>query len=435
MDYQITPSKNLNGEIHIPGDKSISHRAVMLAAIAQGRTQVNGFLMGVDNLATINAFQQMGVLIEIISDKNILLIDGVGINGLRAPPDVLYCGNSGTTIRLLTGLLAGQSFNTMLTGDQSLQHRPMGRILDPLIQMGAKIDSTENFPPLRVYGHQNLVGIRYQLSIASAQIKSSLLLAGLYAKGETCIKELASSRDHTERLLKHFRYPIRIENNSVCISGGGTLKANVVSIPGDISSAAFFIVAATITAGSVILLREVGINFTRLGVINLLKMMGADIEIINRNEKNGEPIGDITVRYAKLRGIEIPQEQIPLAIDELPVLLIAAAAAKGQTVLRGAKELRMKETDRIAAMTDGLQRIGIQVKPLPDGMILTGGTLMGGEIDSYQDHRIAMAFAIAGAIAKNPTKIRHCDNVGTSFPNFTELANDIGMNIKAIVTE
>lgn len=435
MDYQTTPSKNLNGEIFVPGDKSISHRAVILAAIAQGRTQVNDFLMGTDNLATVNVFQQMDVPIEVIDGENIVLIDGVGMNGLRMPSDVLDCGNSGTAIRLLTGLLAGQSFDTVLTGDQSLQHRPMKRIIDPLVQMGAKIDSAENFPPLRLYGCQNLVGIHYQLSIASAQVKSCLLLAGLYAKGKTCVTEPASSRDHTERLLKHFHYPVQIENNSICVSGGGTLKANTIFIPGDISSAAFFIVAATITVGSVILLRGVGINSTRLGVINLLKMMGADIEIINHNEKNGEPIGDIIVRYVKLKGIEIPQEQVSLAIDEFPILLIAAAAAQGQTVLRGAKELRVKETDRIAAMKDGLKKLGIQTESLSDGIVVKGGTLMGGEIDSHQDHRIAMAFTIAGTIATSSIKIQNCDNVNTSFPNFVELANNIGMDVKVITTK
>lgn len=435
MDYQTTPSKNLNGEICVPGDKSISHRAVILAAVAKGRTQVNGFLMGADNLATVNAFQQMDVPIEVIDDENIVLINGVGMNGLRMPSGVLDCGNSGTAIRLLTGLLAGQSFDTVLTGDQSLQRRPMERIIDPLVQMGAKIDSAENFPPLRVYGCQNLVGIRYQLSIASAQVKSCLLLAGLYAKGKTCVTESASSRDHTERLLKHFHYPIHMENNSICVSGGGTLKANAIFIPGDISSAAFFIVAATISVGSVILLRGVGINSTRLGVINLLKMMGADIEIMNHDEKNGEPIGDITVRYVKLKGIEIPKEQVSLAIDEFPVLLIAAAAAQGQTVLRGARELRVKETDRIAAMTDGLKKLGIQAESLSDGIFVKGGTLMGGEIDSHQDHRIAMAFTIAGTIATGSIKIRNCGNVNTSFPNFVELANNIGMNVKVITAK
>ena len=435
MDYQTTPSKNLNGEICVPGDKSISHRAIILAAVAQGQTQVNGFLMGADNLATVNTFRQMDVPIEVIDDENTVLIDGVGMNGLKMPSDVLDCGNSGTAIRLLTGLLAGQSFNTVLTGDQSLQHRPMKRIIDPLVRMGAKIDSTENSPPLRVYGCQNLVGIHHQLSIASAQVKSCLLLAGLYAKGKTCITESDFSRDHTERLLKHFHYPVQIENNSICVSGGGTLKANTIFIPGDISSAAFFIVAATISIGSIVLLRGVGINSTRLGVINLLKMMGADIEIINRNEKNGEPIGDIAVRYVKLRGIEIPQEQVALAIDEFPVLLIAAAAAQGKTVLSGAKELRVKETDRIAAMTDGLQKLGIKVESLSDGVIVKGGTLMGGEIDSYQDHRIAMAFTIAGTIATSSIKIQNCDNVKTSFPNFVELANSIGMDVKIVNTK
>ncbi|WP_304985351.1 3-phosphoshikimate 1-carboxyvinyltransferase [Coxiella-like endosymbiont] len=433
MDYYIIASNNLNGEICVPGDKSISHRAVILSAISEGRTQVNGFLMGADNLATISAFQKMGVTIEVIEDENILLVDGVGKDGLTAPPDVIDCGNSGTAIRLLTGLLAGQSFTTTLTGDQSLKRRPMKCIIDPLVQMGAKIESAENVPPLKVSGNSNLKGIHYHLPIASAQVKSCLLLAGLYAKGETCITEPVPSRDHTERLLTHFNYPVRVENLRTCLSVGGILKARDISIPGDISSAAFFIVAATITPGSSVCLRQVGLNPTRLGIINLLKMMGANIEIVTHQEKNGEPVGDICVRYAgSLFGIEIPQEQVSVAIDEFPILLIAAATARGQTVLRGAKELRVKETDRIAAMAEGLQKLGIKVESLPDGLIVQGGKFQGGTISSYDDHRIAMAFAIAGTVAKGPVRIHNCENVKTSFPNFVKLANEIGMELKVL---
>ena len=431
MDYYVSPSNNLNGEIYVPSDKSISHRAVILAAIAEGQTLVNGFLMGADNLATISAFQKMGVTIEVIENDK-LLVNGVGKGGLNAPADVVDCGNSGTAIRLLMGLLAGQSFTATLKGDQSLRRRPMKRIIDPLVQMGAQIDSFKNLPPLKIIGNPNLKGIHYRLPIASAQMKSCLLLAGLYAKGETCVTEPAPSRDHTERLLKHFNYPVRVENLHTCLSGGGVLKARDISIPGDISSAAFFIVAATITHGSSVCLRQVGINPTRLGIINLLKMMGADIEIVNRQEKYGEPVGDIFVRYARLTGIKIPQEQVPLAIDEFPILLIAAAAAQGQTVLRGAQELRVKESDRIIAMVEGLKKLGIKAEPLPDGLVVQGGVFQSGVISSYHDHRVAMAFAIAGTIAKDPVRIRDCENVKTSFPNFVELVDEIGMDLKVL---
>ncbi|MFW0089058.1 MAG: 3-phosphoshikimate 1-carboxyvinyltransferase [Coxiella endosymbiont of Haemaphysalis japonica] len=432
MDYYVSPSNNLNGEIYVPGDKSISHRSVILAAIAEGRTQVNGFLMGADNLATVSAFQRMGVIIEVIKNENKLLVNGVGKHGLNIPADVIDCGNSGTAIRLLTGLLAGQSFTTTLKGDQSLRRRPMKRIIDPLLQMGAEIDSAKNLPPLKIIGNPNLKGIHYRLPIASAQMKSCLLLAGLYAQGETCITEPAPSRDHTERLLKYFNYPMQVGDLRTCLSGNGVLKARDIFIPGDISSAAFFIVATTITHGSAVCLRQIGINPTRLGIINLLKMMGGDVEIINRLEKCGEPVGDIFVRYAPLTGITIPQEQVPLAIDEFPILLIAAAAAQGETVLRGAKELRVKETDRIVAMVAGLKKLGIKSEPLPDGLIVRGGVFQGGTISSYRDHRIAMAFAIAGTIAKTPVRIHDCENVKTSFPNFVELASKIGMELKVL---
>lgn len=430
MDYYVTPSENLHGEIIIPSDKSISHRAVLLAAIAEGRTQINGFLMGVDNLAMVSALQKMGVSIKIIEDEYILIVNGVGMKGLEAPMGILDCGNSGTAVRLLSGLLAGQPFNTVLTGDVSLQRRPMRRIIEPLTLMGAKINSTENFLPLKIVGNPQLMSIHYTLPMASAQVKSCLLLAGLYAQGKTCVIESTPSRDHTERLLKHFHYTVQKENQCICISSAGNLKAKDISIPGDISSAAFFIVAATITPGSVIRLYQVGVNPMRFGVINLLRMMGANIEVTNRTKKNEEPVADINVRHAMLNGIDIPQDQISLAIDEFPSLLIAAVAAKGKTVLRGASELRIKETDRIEAMVNGLQKLGANVESLPDGMIIHGSVLKGGIVDSYDDHRIAMAFSIAGVIAKGLIKIRNCDNVKTSFPNFVELANEVGINIK-----
>ena len=429
MDYQTIPSQNLNGEVHVPGDKSISHRAVLLAAIAEGCTQINGFLMGSDNLAMVSAFQQMGVFIQVVEDKNILVIDGVGMRGLQPPPDTLDCGNSGTAIRLLAGLLAAQSFNTTLTGDSSLLRRPMKRIINPLTLMGAKIESVGNVPPLQIYGNLRLNRMYYQIPIASAQVKSCLLLAALYALGKTCITEPYHSRDHTERLLDHFNYSIQRKNRSVCLTGGGKLKAHNISVPGDISSAAFFIVAATIAHGSTIRLCQIGVNPTRLGVVNLLRMMGANIEILNYVEKNKEPTADIIVRHAILNGIDIPQDQVSLTIDEFPVLFIAAAVAQGKTILRGATELRVKETDRIAVMAEGLQTLGIKVESLPDGMIINGGILRGGEVNSYSDHRIAMAFSIAGILAEGTIKIRNCNNVKTSFPNFVELANEVGMHI------
>lgn len=433
MDYYITPSSNLNADIYVPGDKSISHRVAILSAISEGQTQVNGFLMGTDNLATVSALQKMGVPIKVIEDENVLLVDGVGKNGLTPAPDVIDCGNSGTALRLLAGLLAGQSFITTLTGDKSLKCRPMNRIINPLVRMGAKVESIEDMPPLKIIGNRNLKGIYYSLPIPSAQVKSCLLLAGLYAQTETCIVESLPSRDHTERLLTHFNYPVKVDNFRTRIPGGGILKARDITIPGDISSAAFFIVAATITPGSSLFLRRVGLNPKRLGIINLLKMMGGNIEILTYSEKDVEPVGDICVRHAKLIGIEIPREQVSLAIDEFPILLIAASVARGKTVLRGAEELRVKETDRIAAMEDGLQKLGVKLESFHDGLIIQGGTVFeGGTISSYEDHRIAMAFSIAGIVAKAPIRVNNCGNVKTSFPNFVELANEIGIEIKVL---
>lgn len=433
LNYKITPTHSLHGVIRVPGDKSISHRALMLSAIAEGRSQISGFLMGADNLATMTAFMNMGVDIECIEAENKMIVNGVGMEGLQAPADALDLGNSGTAIRLLTGLLAGQLFDSTLTGDESLCRRPMARVVEPLRRMGAKIDMTvTGTPPLKVSGRQALSGIDYQLPMASAQVKSCLLLAGLYAKGKTCIVEPAPTRDHTERLLKWFGYPVEQQKNRICLVGGGRLTAADISVPGDISSAAFFMVAATITPGANLTLQQIGLNPTRVGIINILKMMGADIEIKNQREDSGELIGDVMVRYAKLRGIDIPADQVPLAIDEFPILFIAAAVAKGKTTLRGAAELRVKESDRLLAMANGLTALGIKTNVLPDGIVIEGGTFEGGEIDSQGDHRIAMAFAIAGNIAQSPITIDHCDNVQTSFPNFVTLANTLGMSVQEI---
>jgi len=431
VNFHTEPTDSLSGELRVPGDKSISHRAAILCSIAHGRSQINGCLLGADNYATINAMQKMGVDIQIIDDENILIINGVGLYGLQAPPDPLNLGNSGTGLRLLTGLLSAQSFDSVLIGDESLSKRPMARIVDPLHLMGAKIMMAGNkTPPLHIGGGQSLHGIDYTLPVASAQVKACLLLAALYASGTICITEPALTRDHLERLLQTLGYPLQVNGNTICLTGGDELHSADVNIPADISSAAFFMVAALITPKSSLLLKHVGINPTRVGVIHILKAMGADIEIINQREEGHEPVGDIRVRYSSLNGIDIPLSQIPLAIDEFPILFIAAACAKGTTTLRGAHELRVKETDRIDAMAMGLQALGINAETLPDGIIIQGGELQGGVIDSQGDHRIAMAFAIAGCVAKNAITIKNCENVATSFPNFVELGSEVGMSIR-----
>ena len=429
IKYIVQPGGKLIGTIRVPGDKSISHRAIMLGAIADGVTEVTGFLEGEDALATLSAFRKMGVMIE--GPRNgCVTVHGVGMHGLSLPEDTLDLGNSGTSIRLLCGLLAGQKFNTTLKGDDSLAKRPMGRVIDPLTEMGAIIGSDEGKVPLYLEGGNVLSAITYELPMASAQVKSCLLLAGMYAKGKTTITEPAPTRDHSERMLAGMGYPIEVNGNKVIIEGGGKLSATGIDIPSDISSATFFIVGATIAIGSDITLTHVGINPTRTGVINILHQMGADITISNERETGGEPVADIRVRYAVLKGIDIPVEQVPLAIDEFPAIFIAAACAEGVTVLTGAQELRVKESDRIKAMADGLKLLGIDASATHDGMIIYGGLIGSGEVDSLGDHRIAMSFAIAGLQAGGTIVIRNCINVKTSFPNFVELATHVGLSIE-----
>jgi 3-phosphoshikimate 1-carboxyvinyltransferase len=429
IDYRVTPGGVVSGTLRIPGDKSISHRSIMLGSLAEGVTEVTGFLEGEDSLATLQAFRDMGVVIEGPSDGRVV-IHGVGLNGLKAPAGPLYLGNSGTSMRLLSGLLAGQSFDVMLTGDESLSKRPMERVAVPLRQMGAVIETEEGGrPPLRIKGGQSLKGINYHLPMASAQVKSCVLLAGLYADGSTSTTEPAPTRDHTERMLSGFGYSVRRTGAVAELCGGGELLATSIDVPADISSATFYMVAAAIAPGSDLTLPHVGINPTRTGVINILQMMGADIELLNQTEVGGEPVADIRVRYAPLKGIDIPREQVPLAIDEFPALFVAAACAEGQTVLSGAEELRVKESDRIQAMADGLQTLGVDVQPTPDGIIIQGGAIGGGVVDSEDDHRIAMSFAIAGLRAKDSILIKNCNNVATSFPGFVALANQAGLNV------
>ena len=431
--FLASQGQALNGRLRVPGDKSISHRSIMLGAIAEGETSISGFLEGEDSLATLQAFRDMGVVIE-GPEEGCVKVYGVGLHGLSKPPVQLYLGNSGTSMRLLSGLLAAQAFDVELTGDKSLSGRPMGRVINPLTSMGAVIASIEGKPPLNIKGKQKLTGITYEMPVASAQVKSSLLLAGLYAEGETTVTEPAPTRDHTERMLKGFGYDLNVkqideQSREVSLKGGGTLKGTQIDVPADISSSAFFLVAASITPGSDLVLEHVGINPTRTGIINILKLMGADITPMNEREVGGEPVADLRVKHAPLKGIQIPEDQVPLAIDEFPVLFVAAACAEGQTVLTGAEELRVKESDRIQTMADGLIALGVDAQPTPDGMVINGGEIGSGTVDSHGDHRIAMAFSVAALRAQGAIEIHDCANVATSFPRFVELANGVGMNI------
>ena len=429
MEFKLLPGGTISGEARVPGDKSMSHRSIMLGALAAGTTRVSGFLEGDDALATLATFRAMGVSIERHGEGEVV-VHGVGLHGLAAPDGPLDLGNAGTGMRLMCGLMAGQPFDTVLTGDASLCSRPMGRVIDPLRLMGAKIDAQEGGrPPLKITGGSQLNGIHYDLPMASAQVKSCVLLAGLYAQGRTSVTEPAPTRDHTERMLRGFGYEVKREGEVISLQGGGSLKAADIDVPADISSAAFFLVAASITPGSDLLLTHVGINPTRIGVLNILNLMGADITLKNEREVGGEPVADIQVRYAPLHGVVIPEDQVPPAIDEFPALFIAAACAQGRTVLRGAEELRVKESDRIAAMAEGLNTLGVNNEVLEDGIIIEGGTIGGGEIRTHMDHRIAMAFSIAALRAEQEIVVLDCDHVATSFPGFDALARGLGLQI------
>jgi len=421
----------MEGEARVPGDKSISHRSIMLGALAEGVTEVSGFLEGEDALATLAAFRAMGVTIEGPQDGRVI-VHGVGLHGLKAPGAPLDLGNAGTGMRLLCGLLAGQVFDTVLTGDKSLCSRPMGRVIEPLSKMGAVVGSADGGrPPLTIEGGRQLRGIHYDLPMASAQVKSCLLLAGLYAEGRTSVTEPAPTRDHTERMLRGFGYAVDTDRDGISLAGGGRLHACAIDVPADISSAAFFLVAASIAPGSDLVLTHVGVNPTRAGVLNILNLMGADISLLNRREVGGEPVADIRVRHAPLHGIEIPVDQVPLAIDEFPALFIAAACARGRTVLRGAAELRVKESDRIAAMAEGLGTLGIACEVMDDGIVIEGGELGGGVVHTYHDHRIAMSFAVAALRARSAITVLDCGHVATSFPGFAQTARDLGLRIEA----
>lgn len=433
INFNVYPGGVLRGDIQVPGDKSISHRAIMLGAIANGITHINGFLQGEDTLATMAAIRTLGVAIEHKDTE--VSIHGTGIYGLKAPALPLDLGNSGTSARLMAGLLAGQKFDAEIRGDASLMKRPMRRVTAPLQKMGADISCSEQGTlPIHIHGGRTLQGIDYHSPVASAQLKSCLLLAGLYAKGRTCVHEPVATRDHTERMLQYFGSNLEYNNNTVCITGGKELQAARINVPADISSAAFFMVGACIAEGSDITLLNTGINPTRNAVIQILQAMGADITLENRRDSSGEPVADICVRYSPLQGIDIPVELVPSAIDEFPVIMIAAACASGKTVLRGAEELRVKESDRINSISEGLRAIGIDVVTHDDGMEVTGGKITGGNVNSYTDHRIAMAFTMAGLRSEKPVKILDCANVNTSFPGFVDLANEAGLQVTTETT-
>ncbi|WP_386065693.1 3-phosphoshikimate 1-carboxyvinyltransferase [Tahibacter sp. UC22_41] len=419
----------LGGDVRVPGDKSISHRAVMFAALADGVSQVSGFLEGEDTRATARAFAAMGVRIEQPS-ASVRIVHGVGLHGLSAPGAAIDCGNAGTGMRLLTGILAGQAFDSTLIGDESLSRRPMRRVIEPLSRMGARIDAQDGgLPPLHVQGGHALNGIDYALPVASAQVKSALLLAGLYASGETTISEPHPTRDYTERMLAAFGWPIAFSAGKASLRGGHALRATDVVVPADFSSAAFFLVAASLVPGSDLLLRDVGINPRRTGLLDALRLMGADITAENPRELGGEAVADLRVRHAPLRGIAVPEALVPDMIDEFPILFVAAAAASGTTRISGAAELRVKESDRIAVMARGLRAIGVRIEETPDGAVIDGGRFGGGEVDSAGDHRCAMSFAVAGLIADGEIRIADCANVATSFPGFVALANGCGFRL------
>ena len=428
MKFCVQPGRALSGRIRVPGDKSISHRAVMLGALADGTTTISGFLNGEDCLCTMKAFQAMGVRIEQLSATE-LRVHGVGLRGLKQPAGPLDLGNSGTSMRLMAGLMSGQAFATTLIGDESLSRRPMKRITEPLAQMGARIETDDGHAPLRISGGNGLKAIAYRSPVASAQVKSGVLLAGLYARGRTEVTEPEASRDHTERMLRAFGVRVEAAAGRAALEGGQALKATRIEVPADISSATFFMVGAAIAQGSDVTLTSVGINPTRTGVLEILRRMGADIEVGPERALGGEPVADIRVRGRRLAGIEIDRELVASAIDEFPAIFVAAACARGQTLVTGAEELRVKESDRIQTMCEGLWALGVAAEPRPDGARIFGGRLRGGAIDSRGDHRVAMSFAMAALRAEQPVTILDCANVNTSFPGFAALAAGAGLRI------
>jgi 3-phosphoshikimate 1-carboxyvinyltransferase len=426
--YVVEPGSRVAGEIQVPGDKSISHRAAIFGSIANGVTEIHGFLDGEDCLATLAAFAAMGVRIERPAPGQVR-VHGVGLRGLHAATTALDLGNSGTSMRLLAGLLSGQHFDSVLVGDASLMRRPMERIAVPLRRMGAEVRTIEGRPPLAIAGGRSLRGCEHVLELPSAQVKSALLLAGLQATGRTTVREPSPSRDHTENMLQAFGVELTREQASVTLGGPASLTATRVDIPGDFSSAAFFIVAGLIAGRGPLLIRGVGVNPTRTALLEILRLMGGDIRVQAVANRAGEPVADIEVRPSDLRGISVPPGLVPVALDELPCLFAAAAIADGETVVTGAGELRVKESDRLAVMAAGLNALGVESETYPDGLRVRGGTVTGGTVDAQGDHRIAMSFAVLASRARSPVRIRDVQNVATSFPGFGKAARDVGVQI------
>ena len=438
-NIKVTPVRKIEGAIEVPGDKSISHRAVMLSSIAEGTTKIDNFLMGDDCLCTINAFREMGVKIAQSPNPEAqspgVIVEGKGLMGLVKPKNELYVGNSGTTMRILMGILAGQDFECVLTGDESLSKRPMRRVAEPLRAMGADISPqpkahspnvTELYPPLKIKGKHPLKAIEYPLPMASAQVKSAVLLAGLYAEGTTKIKEPSKSRDHTERILKEFGADIKVNGLEVSVKRSVLRSGGAIVIPGDISSAAFFMVAALILESSNVTIKNLGINPTRAGVIDILRRMGASIEVSNIRQEGIEPLADVIVSSSGLEGISIEGDIIPRAIDELPIIMVAASLAKGTTLIKGAGELRVKETDRVTSMTECLKSMGADIGSEGDTIVINGvDCLKGAVVNSFGDHRTAMSMVIAGLRANGETTVLDTDCINTSFPAFEALLHKL----------
>ena len=434
-NYLVHPASAVSGAVRVPGDKSVSHRSLMLGGIAEGVTEVRGFLESEDCLSTMKAMQALGVRVERTGEREVR-VHGVGLKGLKGANRSLDMGNAGTAMRLMTGLLSGQSFDSELIGDSSLMKRPMERVAKPLREMGAQIETLQGKPPVRITGGAKLTGIRYDLPVASAQVKSSILLAGLYAVGPTTVIEPAITRDHTERMLQSFGCEVTAAHGEVRLTPPSRLEACSLEVPGDFSSSAFFLIAGSIAQGDGLTIKGVGINPTRTGLLDILALMGANLRVVNHRSAGAEPVADIEVRPAKLKGIHVPEHLVPLAIDEFPALFIAAACADGETLVTGAEELRVKESDRIAVMAEGLTAMGVTSEVLPDGIRIqgrpNGPVFSGGNVDSHGDHRIAMSFAIASLRAAAPIRIADVANVATSFPDFPGIARAAGLNVELI---
>jgi 3-phosphoshikimate 1-carboxyvinyltransferase len=428
----VTPDKKLNGSCCVPGDKSISHRAALIGSMADGKTVIHNFSKGADCWRTLQCLEALGVEIQQQENGKICIL-GRGLNGFCEPDDLLDAGNSGTTMRLLLGLLTGQDFFSIITGDPSLRRRPMGRVIDPLVKMGADIRARcdNTLPPICIRGTNNVHTVEYTLPIPSAQVKSAILLAGMNGKGQTTVIQKLPSRDHTERMLQYFGAPLTIKGNVICLQGRRPINGQLIQIPGDISSAAFIMAAAVLVPGSEVLIRDVGINPTRTGILDVLKLMGAEIDVLEQRSWNGEPVADLMIRSAQLKGAEIKDPLLPRVLDEIPVLAVAAAAAEGETVISDAAELRVKETDRLKAVASELRKMNVEIKEKPDGLIIRGGQLRGARVKSWGDHRMAMALAVAGLIADGETIIEDAGCIDISFPDFPDVMNALGAGIRA----